>query len=130
MFAREYQTIQVPLETIDHFCEQRGIEKIDYLKIDTEGAELRVLQGAERMLREHKITALQFEYGEAYYDANTTLKQTVQLLSHAGFVVFRISPYGLELISPWKDSVEDYNYSNFFAILHSEAPKCKILDNL
>ncbi len=129
LFASAYRKIQVPLETIDHFCEVRGIEKIEYLKIDTEGAELRVLQGAHKMLSEHKIRALQFEYGETTYDASVSLKQLMHLLHQEGYAVFRMEPSGLILINSWEDSFENYKYGDFFAILYSELPSCKALAN-
>lgn len=126
-FAARYRQIQVPLETIDHFCEVRGIEKIEYLKIDTEGAELRILQGAHKMLSEHKIRALQFEYGETTYDAGVSLKQLIQLLHQEGYAVFRMEPSGLILINSWENSFENYKLGDFFAILYSEVPSCKAL---
>jgi FkbM family methyltransferase len=37
--------------TLDRYCEQYGIERVDLLKIDVEGLEERVLLGAERLMR-------------------------------------------------------------------------------
>lgn len=45
----------VPLVTIDDFCERHGVTSIDVLKIDTEGHEMQVLQGAEQMLRRRAV---------------------------------------------------------------------------
>jgi FkbM family methyltransferase len=42
----------VHIEALDNFCGERGIENIDLLKIDTEGYELEVFQGAARFLEE------------------------------------------------------------------------------
>jgi FkbM family methyltransferase len=41
---------EVEAWTIDGFCAEHGIAAVDYLKIDTEGHDLEVLRGAERML--------------------------------------------------------------------------------
>lgn len=43
-------TVDVPLDTLDHYCDGRGIHSIDVLKIDTQGHDLRVLQGARGLL--------------------------------------------------------------------------------
>ncbi len=51
----------VEITTLDHFCE--NIPFIDFLKIDAEGHDLQVLKGADRMLREKRIGALQVEAG-------------------------------------------------------------------
>ena len=54
--------IQVPTTTLDTFVEQHGIKNIDFLKIDTEGFELEVLQGAKQLLSEGRIGTVIFEY--------------------------------------------------------------------
>lgn len=36
--------------TLDDYCKQNNIDHIDFLKIDVEGAEFKVLQGSQRML--------------------------------------------------------------------------------
>ena len=41
--------------TIDDYCIQNKIDKIDMLKVDVEGAELELLEGANNMLNEHRI---------------------------------------------------------------------------
>jgi FkbM family methyltransferase len=48
-------TVSVPIDTIDHFCSERAINKIDVLKIDVQGSELNVLKGAETMLKSGRI---------------------------------------------------------------------------
>ena len=51
----------VPVITIDQFCEENKIEKIDVLKIDTQGFELEVFKGAKRCMNENRIGLLYFE---------------------------------------------------------------------
>lgn len=45
-----FQTLNVEATSIDEFCRDRRVDRIDILKIDTEGHELAVLQGAKRLL--------------------------------------------------------------------------------
>lgn len=54
-------TIQVNAQTIDDFCKEQGIEEISVLKIDAEGGDLCVIQGAERMLEEKRVHLLYCE---------------------------------------------------------------------
>jgi FkbM family methyltransferase len=42
--------VSVPTETLDQIWERAGSPPVSFVKIDTEGTELRVLQGAERLL--------------------------------------------------------------------------------
>lgn len=52
---------QVSIDTLDNFCERHDIQRIDLLKIDTEGSDMAVLQGAERLLREQRVGIIQVE---------------------------------------------------------------------
>ncbi len=47
--------IKVFSSTLDEFCEDKNIEEIHILKMDIQGAELKALKGAERMLTEKRI---------------------------------------------------------------------------
>lgn len=44
--------ITVPVTTLDAFVEEKGIEKVDFIKADIEGAEREMLQGATRVLKD------------------------------------------------------------------------------
>jgi len=47
---RSHEVEEIELTTLDAFCEEHGIDRIDALKIDVEGAERAVLAGARRTL--------------------------------------------------------------------------------
>jgi FkbM family methyltransferase len=57
--ATESELVQV--ETLDAFCARQGTGKIHYCKIDTEGADMAVLQGGAAMLQRHQIDFVQVE---------------------------------------------------------------------
>ncbi len=61
--ADSEKTISVEQQTLDHFCDTEKISHIHYLKIDTEGADLDVLRGAEKMLAQQNIDLVQVEAG-------------------------------------------------------------------
>lgn len=108
--------IEVNVNTIDNFCDENNVDKIDFLKIDTEGAEFAVLYGAQNMLSNGAINYIQFEYGGTYPDAGITLHQVYDLLTRYEYSVFRIISDGLLYIPKWENSLENYNYSNYFAV--------------
>jgi FkbM family methyltransferase len=56
--------IEVDVWTIDNFCDNNGIKKIDILKMDIQGGELAALKGAEKMLNKKNIKLI---YTEAYF---------------------------------------------------------------
>ena len=88
------ETFSVKSETIDNFCLQNRIDKIDILKIDAQGAELFILQGAERMLREKRIRLIYCEvYFLPFYKDQPLFEDIMGFLSgHKYKFVF---PYGL-----------------------------------
>lgn len=47
----DYSTVHVPMTTLDAYCEEQGIGRIDFIKMDTEGAEMEVLAGAEQLMK-------------------------------------------------------------------------------
>jgi FkbM family methyltransferase len=46
--------VQVSVTTVDRYVERTGINKVDFMKLDVEGAELDVLRGASRLLSDFK----------------------------------------------------------------------------
>ncbi len=66
-------TAEIELVRGDDFMEQQGIESIDLLKLDLEGAEYDALLGFENALKKGKIRMVQFEFG---YINITTKKST------------------------------------------------------
>lgn len=58
--ANEANVIEVPVTSLDYFWHNR-VQRIDVLKIDTEGADTWVLQGAEKLLQSHQIIHIFFE---------------------------------------------------------------------
>lgn len=109
--------ITVPVDTLDHYCEQHAVGHIDFLKVDVEGAELDVFEGAQRMLRESRIDLIQFEYGGTFADAGITLEQVYVLLKTYDYLLFKILPScQLNYRPTFNPAYEDYQYSNYLAV--------------
>jgi FkbM family methyltransferase len=54
---------KVDVETLYEFCSGKKISQINYLKIDTEGGDLEVLRGSEKMLSKQTIDLVEVEAG-------------------------------------------------------------------
>ncbi len=52
--GRDRNSERVPVRPLDDILESSGLKRCDFLKIDTEGAELGVLEGAERILSDFR----------------------------------------------------------------------------
>jgi FkbM family methyltransferase len=79
----------VRAETLDGFCRDRGVERIAFMKIDVEGAEQLVLEGARGMLGEHRVDALQLEFNQQANARGLDGSRVVQLLNGHGYRLFR-----------------------------------------
>lgn len=110
-------SFDVPLTTIDSYCAANGIDRVDHLKIDTEGHDLFVLRGAQRMLQERRIGAVQFEFSEMNLISRTSFFDHWNLL-HAHYDVHRLCADGLYRIERYDPLLHElYHVVNFYATL-------------
>jgi FkbM family methyltransferase len=88
---------------------------IDFVKIDAEGSDFQVIQGAQEALKNGCIRWLQFEYNASWLDAGSSLKNALQFFDSIHFDTYLLSKKGLTLFdySQWGDF---YAYANFLAV--------------
>jgi FkbM family methyltransferase len=53
--------VEITVTTLDQFCDEHKIATIDFLKTDCQGFDLRVLQGAKKLLSERRVQLIQCE---------------------------------------------------------------------
>ena len=105
---------EIEIKTIDSFCETNNIAQINFLKLDVEGHELSVLNGAINMLNNHKIDFIQFEFGGCNIDSRTYFQDFYYLLSKE-FYIYRIVKDGLYKIDSYKEMYEAFTTTNYLA---------------
>lgn len=94
------------------YIDENNIKNIDFLKMDTEGYELQILEGFEDFLKHIKI--IQFEYGGTNIDNNVKLIDMINFLKLHGFYKFAyLTKYGTELLTDFNDH---YEYCNIVCI--------------
>jgi FkbM family methyltransferase len=91
--AGEVASWDVDSTTVDDFVKSRGLERIDLLKIDTEGHELSVLHGARQVLEQKLVSVIQFEFTEIDAAKRIFLRDFIELLS--AFRLYRMLPDGI-----------------------------------
>lgn len=95
--------MEVECTTIDLLIDEFNLERIDYLKVDTEGAELLILRGASDALQNKKINCIQVEHGGTYDDAGFTMDELIEYLGKYEYVeIFRTDA---ELLFVHKDNI-------------------------
>jgi FkbM family methyltransferase len=101
------QQVEVEISTVDAFCQTNGIAHVDLLKIDTQGAEARVLQGSEAMLREKRISCVYLEIILVpTYQGQAKFHEILKLLDDRSYSLFSI--YNL-VYRPWCDRLLQFD---------------------
>ena len=107
--------LEVPVRRGDGYMGEHGVEVIDLLKIDVEGAEPAVLRGFEDALGSGRIGAVQFEYGMVAIYNKFNVIDYYELLGDAGFLVGPLTPSGVAF-QGYDFGLETFRYCNFLAV--------------
>ena len=83
-------SLETRVQTLDSYCQANKIECIDFIKIDVEGAEKTVLEGAHGLLSSQCIKAGQFEVGNTLVDAGTSTEEVCALIEKYGYKIDKI----------------------------------------
>ncbi len=112
----------VRVTTVDAELARLGWANADFLKIDAEGYDARVIRGALDALQDRRIGVVQFEYNRAWQMAGETLRGCYRMLEAAGYRVFLLKREGLYDLN-YALYEEYYEYSNFAAFSPEALPK-------
>jgi FkbM family methyltransferase len=113
---RPLGTETIRIETLDEDCSVRGIEHIDFLKLDVEGHEFDAPKGARDLLASRRIKILQFEYGGTYIDARVLLKDIWSCFDGLGYCFFKLYPNRLRPYQAYGQELERFQYQNWAVI--------------
>lgn len=105
---------KIQITTLDHFCEMQKIERIDLLKIDTEGFEYEALIGAKKLLENNQINCIQFEFNEVNIVKRRFLRDFYLLLPQFNF--YRLDEKRLIPLGEWQPIHEIFMFQNIVAI--------------
>jgi FkbM family methyltransferase len=89
-------------------------EYVDLMKIDVEGHELSVLQGAGNYI--NRIKVIQFEFGGCNIDTKTFFQEFWYFFKERNFKIYRISPIGSIEINSYTESLERFQTTNYFCV--------------
>lgn len=87
------QWTSVQITTLDEFIKHSSIAKVDFIKIDVEGAEYLVLEGAKEVLTNNKLTIL-FESSNVTSAAfEESISDIIQYVQRIGFSVYYLDEH-------------------------------------
>jgi FkbM family methyltransferase len=107
---------EVRVTTIDDFMAKESIESLVLLKIDVEGHDLSVLEGARRAIERKQIEAIHFEFNEMNVISRVFLRDFMHILKNYDF--YRLLPKGKISFKNYSPlHCELFAYQNIIAIL-------------
>ena len=109
-------TVSVPCTALDSYIKKQSINKIAFLKVDVEGYETLVFQGAEEMLKRQQVQLI-------YYEVCPTLTKKAgfepelptQMLMQNGYQISKLNNQGC-LVPVNLETIHQINLENWIAI--------------
>lgn len=98
--ARSEKTLSCEVCTLDDLCAERGIREIDLLKIDVEGFEFEVLEGARAMLSATRALVVEVSLIRRSGDADA-IERILKLFRTFGFQLVDLLPSIFSNEAPW-----------------------------
>lgn len=111
------QSEKVKVDTIDNYSVQNNIDRLHLLKIDVEGHEFDVLNGAVTMFENNKIDIVTFEFGGTGIDTKIFLQDFYYFFKNYNKIIYRITPSGyLYKIEKYNEMHEQFRTTNFLVM--------------
>lgn len=110
--------IEVPVQRGDDYVVEHGIDRIDFMKLDVEGAEAPVLAGFRGSFERGAVRVVQFEYGKVSILTKYLLRDFYEELTSHGFTVGKIAPNEVTF-APYDFGMERFDDSNWLAVHRS-----------
>jgi FkbM family methyltransferase len=95
------RVVDVPVGTLDDYCQENNLAVIDFIKIDVEGAEELVLKGAQNILQQNPQVKIMIELFEpSAKQCGCSISTIMELFRDMGFKPYYLNPVGnLEALS-------------------------------
>ena len=105
---------EIDLVTLDSWAAEHPSVIPNVIKIDVEGHELEVLEGARSLLSQARI--IQFEFGGTDIDSRVFFQDFWYFFTSTPFKIFRATPKGLLEIKKYSESEETFKFMTYYAI--------------
>jgi len=90
--ARKFERVEqveVPIQSLDDALRDTGVDRVDLLKLDVQGAEPQVIAGGARSLSERRVRMIFAEMiVSPFYKGQLPLHEVLALLDRHGYVVY------------------------------------------
>jgi FkbM family methyltransferase len=97
---QDKSSVIVEVDTIDNFCLSNNIDRISLLKSDTEGFDLKVIKGAEKLLSNQRIDYI---YSECRFFHRRIPSDFIEMVEY-------LRGYNYNLVSLYTEAVDDLGF--------------------
>ena len=117
------EALTITTQTAVDYCATADIERIDLLKIDVEGFDMSVIEGARPLLEEERVGVCQFEYNHTWVFSRRYLKDAFDIAaSLENYRVGRVTPDQVWLFDEWHPELERFFEANY-VLVHRDFEK-------
>lgn len=110
---------ETSIVTLDDFCTKNNLSNIKFIKIDVEGFEPFVFEGATEILNKYHPD-LYFEITEKWHlNYGKSSKEIFDALKNIGYVLYLDNDFNLEKVKDGFELVNNQNQYNFYAKFNS-----------
>lgn len=106
----------VHLRRLDSWLAAEGIDGLTMVKIDTEGFDFLVLEGAERTLAQGACEIVQFEYNWRWILNRASLRGVFRLIAGKPYQLGKLVDETIELYDEWHFELDRYFEGNYVLI--------------
>ncbi len=111
---------EVDVTTIDMYMAKHSLQRIDFLKIDTEGFDFNVLQGASGVLQQGNIEIIQFEYNWRWLINHKSLRDVFAFIADKPYRFGKLSGNRIHLFEVWHFELDRY-FENNYVLVHKNS---------
>ena len=88
--AREERQVEVETTTLRAWAKTSDVSRIDYMKVDTQGTELEILKGGEKLLKTARALEIEVEFNPIY-EGQPLFSEVELYLRSLGFVLWKFT---------------------------------------
>lgn len=81
---------QMEVIDLDSFCRENDINTVDFIKLDTEGTELEILEGAEQILADVLAIQVEVTFNETHH-GRPVFSDVAHFLNQKGFTLYELN---------------------------------------
>lgn len=112
---------EVALTTMDAWIAERQCAQIGMMKIDVEGFDALVLEGAEKTLKEGLVDVVQFEYNWRWLLNSRSLHWVFEFISDKPYLFGKLVPGGVLTFDRWHFELDRFFEGNYVLLRQGSA---------